>query len=246
MTADWPVPAGLHAASVPLPVEGELASFGGATGWLNSEPLTAAGLRGRVVLVSFWTYTCINWLRQLPYVRAWAERYAGQGLVVVGVHTPEFGFEHDPANVRRAVPELRDRLPGRDRQRLRGVARVRQPLLARAVLRRRAGADPAPPVRRGRVPAVGDGDPAAAGRGRSGGVGQELVVGRARRPRRPRPTGTACDRRRTTPATSAPRTSPRPAARCRASRRPTPSRSGWCSTSGPWPGTGPWGSRPPR
>ena len=107
MTADWPVPAGLHAASVPLPVEGELASFGGATGWLNSEPLTAAGLRGRVVLVSFWTFTCVNWLRQLPYVRAWADRYAGQGLVVVGVHTPEFGFEHEPANVRRAVADLR-------------------------------------------------------------------------------------------------------------------------------------------
>jgi thiol-disulfide isomerase/thioredoxin len=107
MTADWPVPAGLHAASVPLPVEGELASFGGATGWLNSEPLSPAGLRGRVVLVSFWTFTCVNWLRQLPYVRAWADRYAGQGLVVVGVHTPEFGFEHEPANVRRAVADLR-------------------------------------------------------------------------------------------------------------------------------------------
>jgi hypothetical protein len=107
MTADWPTPAGLHAASVPLPVEGELASFGGATGWLNSEPLTAAGLRGQVVLVSFWTFTCINWLRQLPYVRAWADRYSARGLVVIGVHTPEFGFEHEPANVRRAVTDLR-------------------------------------------------------------------------------------------------------------------------------------------
>ena len=106
MTADWPTPAGLHAASVPLPVEGELASFGGATGWLNSEPLTAADLRGQVVLVSFWTFTCINWLRQLPYVRAWAQRYAGQGLVVVGVHTPEFGVEHDIGNVSRAVREM--------------------------------------------------------------------------------------------------------------------------------------------
>jgi hypothetical protein len=107
MTADWPTPAGLHAASVPLPVEGELASLGGATGWLNSEPLTAAGLRGQVVLVSFWTFTCINWLRQLPYVRAWADRYSARGLVVIGVHTPEFGFEHEPANVRRAVTDLR-------------------------------------------------------------------------------------------------------------------------------------------
>jgi thiol-disulfide isomerase/thioredoxin len=101
------MPAGLHAASVPLPVEGQLGSFAGATGWLNSEPLTPAGLSGQVVLVSFWTFTCINWLRQLPYVRAWADRYAGQGLVVVGVHTPEFGFEHEPANVRRAAAELR-------------------------------------------------------------------------------------------------------------------------------------------
>jgi thiol-disulfide isomerase/thioredoxin len=107
MTAHWPVPAGLHTASVRLPVEGALASFDGATGWLNSPPLTTAGLRGDVVLVNFWTYTCVNWLRQLPYVRAWAGRYSGHGLVVVGVHTPEFPFEHDPDNVRRAVQEMR-------------------------------------------------------------------------------------------------------------------------------------------
>jgi thiol-disulfide isomerase/thioredoxin len=87
-------------------VEGELPSLRGATGWLNSPPLTPAGLRGKVVLVNFWTYTCINWLRQLPYVRAWAGKYAGQGLVVVGVHTPEFGFEHDVANVQRAVRDF--------------------------------------------------------------------------------------------------------------------------------------------
>ena len=103
MTADWPVPAGLHMASVRLPAERELPSFGGATGWLNSPPLTAAGLRGKVVLVDFWTYTCINWLRQLPYVRAWAGKYSRHGLVVVGVHTPEFGFERDVDNVSRAV-----------------------------------------------------------------------------------------------------------------------------------------------
>ena len=82
-----------------LPVEGRLASFDGATGWLNSEPLTPEGLRGRVVLVDFWTYTCINWLRTLPYVRAWAAKYADAGLTVVGVHTPEFGFERDLDNV---------------------------------------------------------------------------------------------------------------------------------------------------
>ena len=77
-----------------------------ATGWLNSPPLTVAELRGRVVLVNFWTYTCINWLRTLPYLRAWAEKYEDQGLVVLGVHTPEFGFEHDLDNVRRAVKDL--------------------------------------------------------------------------------------------------------------------------------------------
>jgi thiol-disulfide isomerase/thioredoxin len=88
-----------------LPVEGHLPGFDGATGWLNSPPLTAADLRGRVVVVNFWTYTCINWLRTLPYVRAWADRYQDQGLVI-GVHTPEFGFEHDLDNVRREVEDL--------------------------------------------------------------------------------------------------------------------------------------------
>ena len=78
---------------------GTAASFDGATGWLNSEPLTPEGLRGRVVLVDFWTYTCVNWLRTLPYVRAWDAKYRSQGLTVVGVHTPEFGFEHDVDNV---------------------------------------------------------------------------------------------------------------------------------------------------
>jgi thiol-disulfide isomerase/thioredoxin len=105
MKTHWFTPAGLHTASARLPVEGELASFDGATGWLNSSPLTPAGLRGKVVLVNFWTYTCINWLRQLPYVRAWAGKYSGQGLVVIGVHTPEFAFEHDPDNVHRAVQD---------------------------------------------------------------------------------------------------------------------------------------------
>ncbi len=82
-----------------MPVEGNLATFAGANGWLNSEPLTPEGLRGRVVLVDFWTYTCVNWLRTLPYVRAWAAKYEDAGLTVVGVHTPEFGFERDLDNV---------------------------------------------------------------------------------------------------------------------------------------------------
>jgi thiol-disulfide isomerase/thioredoxin len=94
-------------AAVQLPVEGELPSLGRATGWLNSQPLTAAGLRGKVVLVDFWTYSCINWLRTLPYVRAWADKYKQQGLVVIGVHSPEFAFEKNVANVRRAAQDMR-------------------------------------------------------------------------------------------------------------------------------------------
>jgi thiol-disulfide isomerase/thioredoxin len=94
-----------------LPVEGHLTSFAGATGWLNSAPLTPDGLRGRVVLVDFWTYTCINWLRTAPYRRAWAAKYADAGLAIVGVHTPEFGFEHDVDNVTRAVRDLRVEYP---------------------------------------------------------------------------------------------------------------------------------------
>jgi len=90
-----------------LPVEGVLPSLGGATGWLNTPPLTAAGLRGKVVLVEFWTYSCINWLRTLPQVRAWAEKYKNQGLVVIGVHSPEFEFEKNLANIRQATKDMR-------------------------------------------------------------------------------------------------------------------------------------------
>jgi thiol-disulfide isomerase/thioredoxin len=79
--------------------------LGGATGWLNSGPLGPAELRGHVVLVNFWTWTCINWLRQEPYVRAWSQAYRDDGLIVIGVHTPEFSFEHDEAGVRRATQE---------------------------------------------------------------------------------------------------------------------------------------------
>jgi thiol-disulfide isomerase/thioredoxin len=80
-------------------------SLDGATEWLNSEPLGPAELRGRVLLVNFWTFTCINWLRQEPYVRAWSEAYRSDGLVVIGVHTPEFSFEHELERVRRATRE---------------------------------------------------------------------------------------------------------------------------------------------
>jgi thiol-disulfide isomerase/thioredoxin len=106
MTASSPAPAGLHPSSARLPVEARLPSFAGATGWLNSPPLAPDDLSGKTVLVSFWTYTCINWLRQLPYLRAWAAKYADHNLVVIGVHTPEFSFEHDIGNVRQAVRDM--------------------------------------------------------------------------------------------------------------------------------------------
>jgi thiol-disulfide isomerase/thioredoxin len=89
----------------------EINSLDGAAQWLNSEPLTGSGLRRKVVLVQFWTYTCINWIRTLPYVRAWAERYGRHGLVVVGVHAPEFPFERDLDNVRDAARDMRVEYP---------------------------------------------------------------------------------------------------------------------------------------
>ena len=85
----------------------ELASLERANGWLNSPPLTPSALRGKVVLIDFWTYTCINWRRTLPYVRAWAEKYKDQGLVVIGVHAPEFAFEKNIINVRWAMKDMR-------------------------------------------------------------------------------------------------------------------------------------------
>jgi thiol-disulfide isomerase/thioredoxin len=88
-----------------MPSRVHMPSLGGATGWLNSEPLGPAELRGHVVLVNFWTLTCINWLRQEPYVRAWSQAYRDDGLVVIGVHAPEFSFEHDRDRVRQATKE---------------------------------------------------------------------------------------------------------------------------------------------
>jgi cytochrome c biogenesis protein CcdA/thiol-disulfide isomerase/thioredoxin len=94
-----------------LPVEGALPPLDGAVLWLNSPPLTREQLKGKVVLIDFWTYSCINCIRSIPYVRAWSERYRDQGLVVIGVHAPEFAFERDPANVRKAVADLGIRYP---------------------------------------------------------------------------------------------------------------------------------------
>jgi cytochrome c biogenesis protein CcdA/thiol-disulfide isomerase/thioredoxin len=89
-----------------LPAEGPVPSLAGAVAWLNSPPLTAQGLRGKVVLIDFWTYSCINCLRELPYVKAWAQKYAPAGLVIIGVHTPEFAFERVVGNVEKAVKDL--------------------------------------------------------------------------------------------------------------------------------------------
>src|SRR3954451_7465873 len=89
----------------PLRSEGHMPPLEGATGWLTAEPLGPVELRGHVVLVDFWTLTCINWLRTEPYVRAWSRAYRDDGLLVIGVHTPEFSFEHEPGAVRRATEE---------------------------------------------------------------------------------------------------------------------------------------------
>ena len=97
----------MNSAAIKLSIEGEFPSLGGAIEWLNSQPLTAKGLRGKVVLVDFWTYSCINSLRTLPYLRAWAEKYKDQGVVVIGVHTPEFEFEKNLDNVRWAVKDMK-------------------------------------------------------------------------------------------------------------------------------------------
>lgn len=98
--------SGVSSAANVLPVEGEIPSLAGATAWLNSPPLDAAALRGKVVLVDFWTYSCINCLRSLPYIKSWYERYKDHGLVIIGVHAPEFAFEKNQGNVSRAVTEL--------------------------------------------------------------------------------------------------------------------------------------------
>ena len=105
-----PQPA-MSARTAQLPSMGDAPALSGAVEWMNSPPLSQATLRGKVVLVDFWTYTCINWLRTLPYLRAWAQKYKDQGLVVIGVHTPEFEFERNVANVRKAVTGMKITYP---------------------------------------------------------------------------------------------------------------------------------------
>ena len=108
LAADAASPRGLHSS---LGDDGPMPGFDGAIGWLNSAPLSSNSLRGKVVLVNFWTYTCINSLRPMPYVTSWAEKYKSAGLVVIGVHTPEFSFEHEPMNVKNAVRTLKVTFP---------------------------------------------------------------------------------------------------------------------------------------
>ena len=105
LTEDKTMGQKLAPEDIQLRDEGEFPSLGGAKGWINSPPLTPESLRGKVVVVQFWTYTCINWLRTEPYIRAWAEKYKDKGLVVIGAHTPEFEFEKDVDNIRLAIKE---------------------------------------------------------------------------------------------------------------------------------------------
>ena len=125
--------------------------LGGAITWLNSVPLTRESLRGKVVLVDFWTYTCINSLRPLPYVKAWADKYKDAGLVVIGVHTPEFSVEKERANVENAVRDLKVTYPVAIDSDYRIWEAFAQPVLAGAVLHRRQGPDSPSLLRRGRV-----------------------------------------------------------------------------------------------
>ena len=112
VAATFAVPSAGGTGALPaLADEGRMPDLGGATSWLNSAPLTTQSLRGKVVLVDFWTYTCINSLRPLPYVKAWADKYKDAGLVVIGVHTPEFSFEKERANVQDAVRDLKVAYP---------------------------------------------------------------------------------------------------------------------------------------
>jgi thiol-disulfide isomerase/thioredoxin len=102
-----PKPGGSMASDAgPMLMHSQIPSLAGATGWLNSPPLTPSELQGKVVLIDFWTYTCINWRRTLPYLKAWAKRYGKSGVVLLGVHTPEFPFEHDVDNVRHQTKEI--------------------------------------------------------------------------------------------------------------------------------------------
>ncbi len=188
-----------------LPIEGHVPSLVGATGWLNSEPLTPEGLRGRVVLFDFWTYTCVNWLRTAPYVRAWAAKYAAAGLKVVGIHTPEFGFERDLDNVVAHTHAYGVEYPvaiDSDYGVWRAFSNHFWPA---AYIADGAGPDPLPSLRRGRVRDDRDGHPAAVARRRRQGHSTRTWSRSSRRDSRWLPTGGRSSRPRPTWAMGKPR-----------------------------------------
>ena len=176
-------------------------SLDGATGWLNSEPLGPAELRGHVVLVNFWTLTCINWLRTEPYVRAWSQAYRDDGLIVIGVHTPEFSFEHEIDRVRQATKERGIDYPvavDNDYEVWSAFDNHYWPALYFVDARRH---HPRPPLRRGPLRAVGARHPAAARRRARARLRSKGSAWRRR------PTGTTCGRPRPISATGAASTS---------------------------------------
>jgi thiol-disulfide isomerase/thioredoxin len=221
----------------------ELAGLAQSTEWINSPRLTAATLAGKVVLVDFWTYTCINWLRTLPYVRAWAQRYAGR-LAVIGVHTPEFGFEGNPLNVRRSVQQMKIDYPvaiDNDHSIWRAFSNH---VLAGPLPHRYARATSLPSLRRRRVPAVGAGHSTGCSpRRASAKPGEGLVsvegdrgrsrggLGQARGPPRPiwAAIGRWASRRRAAPCPIGPAPMWRPG--------------DWRSMNGPSPLSGRWAVR---
>ena len=152
-----------------LPTYGPAPEFVDNQHWFNTpgdRPLTLRGLRGRVVLIDFWTYSCINCLRTLPYLKAWDRRYRKDGLTIVGVHSPEFPFEKDAGNVEEAIERNGISLPGRPGQRPGDLERLGQPVLAGRVLRRRPREGALRPLRRGRIRRERARDPRAARRSR--------------------------------------------------------------------------------
>ena len=158
-------------AGTELPDLGAAPDFVGTGEWFNTggAPLSIAELtggEGRVVLIDFWTYTCINCIRTLPYLRAWDGEYRDDGLTIVGVHSPEFAFEKERRQRRRRDRRVRDRLPGGPGQRARHLDRVREPVLAGEVPDRRGRRGSLRALRRGLLRADREGDPLAAGRGR--------------------------------------------------------------------------------
>ncbi len=144
-------PEAIGAATDELENYGPAPEFSGIVSWLNTEPLTLAGLRGRVVLIDFWTYSCINCLRTLPYIREWDERYREAGLTIVGVHSPEFAFERVESNVRENVRKLELEYPVALDNDFGDVGCVAQPVLAREVPDRPERPRPLLPLRRGRL-----------------------------------------------------------------------------------------------